>query len=80
MPAGTPDEWLFEDWQLIARAFTATTHEDCRSYDCETIDEQSVPVGNQERLAFVLNRERTDRAIAEIRVRTDVHRRECTAN
>jgi hypothetical protein len=28
MPAGTPDEWLFEDWQLIARALNAATHKD----------------------------------------------------
>lgn len=51
MPAGTPD-----DWQLIARTLTAATHEDCRCYDGETIDEQPVPVGNQERLVFVPNR------------------------
>ena len=38
MPAGTPDEWLFEDWQLIARALNAATHEDCRCYECDTID------------------------------------------
>lgn len=38
MPAGTPDEWLFEDWQLIARALTAAMHEDCRCYECDTID------------------------------------------
>ncbi len=38
MPAGTPDEWLFEDWQLIAHALTATTHENCRCYECDTID------------------------------------------
>ncbi|MFC6906912.1 hypothetical protein [Halalkalicoccus tibetensis] len=38
MPAGTPDEWLFEDWQLIARALTDATHENCRCYKCDTID------------------------------------------
>lgn len=38
MPAGTPDEWLFEDWQLIACALTAATHEDCQYYECDTID------------------------------------------
>ena len=38
MPAGTPDEWLFEDWQLIARALTNTKHEDCRCYECDTTD------------------------------------------
>ncbi|MFC6906814.1 hypothetical protein [Halalkalicoccus tibetensis] len=38
MSAGTPDEWLFEDWQLIARALMNTQHEDCRCYECDTID------------------------------------------
>ena len=37
-PARTPDEWLFEDWQLIARVLNAATHEDCRYYECDTID------------------------------------------
>ena len=38
IPPGTPDEWLFDDWQLIARALTATMHEDCQCYECDTID------------------------------------------
>ncbi|WP_122091423.1 hypothetical protein [Halalkalicoccus subterraneus] len=38
MPAGSPDEWLFEDWQLIARTLIDTTHEDCQCYECDTID------------------------------------------
>lgn len=33
-----PNEWLFEDWQLIAHALNAVTHEDCRCYECDTID------------------------------------------
>lgn len=38
MPAGTPDEWLFEDWQLIARALPAATHDDCWYYECDAIN------------------------------------------
>lgn len=38
MPAGTPDEWLYTDWLLIARAFENAKHEDCRCYECDTID------------------------------------------
>ncbi|WP_122089772.1 hypothetical protein [Halalkalicoccus subterraneus] len=38
MPAGTPDEWLFEDWLLIVHALNDATHENCRCYDCDTID------------------------------------------
>ncbi|MDL5361326.1 hypothetical protein [Halalkalicoccus sp. NIPERK01] len=38
MPYGTPDEWLFEDWQLIASALREAKHEDCRCYECDTVD------------------------------------------
>ena len=33
-----PDEWLFEDWQLIACALNAAEDDDCRCYKCDTID------------------------------------------
>lgn len=38
MTAGAPDEWLFDDWLLIARALTNAKHEECRCYECDTID------------------------------------------
>ena len=38
MPAGPLDEWLYSDWLLIARTLTKSKHDDCRCYDCDTID------------------------------------------
>ena len=38
MPAGTPDKWLYSDWLLIARTLAKSKHDDCRCYDCDTID------------------------------------------
>lgn len=38
MPYGTPDEWLFEDWTLIASALRETKHEEYRCYEYDTVD------------------------------------------
>lgn len=35
---GTPDEWLFEDWKLISSALRDAKHEDCRCYECDTVN------------------------------------------
>lgn len=38
MPYTTPDSWLYTDWLLIARALRAAKHENCRCYECDTLD------------------------------------------
>ncbi|MDL5363857.1 hypothetical protein [Halalkalicoccus sp. NIPERK01] len=38
MPAATPDEWLYTDWLLIVQALNAAKHEECRCYECDTLD------------------------------------------
>lgn len=38
MPAGTPDEWLYTDWLLIANALREAQHKDCQCYECDTIE------------------------------------------
>lgn len=40
MPYGTPNEWLFEDRTLIASALREAKREDCRCYECDTLDSQ----------------------------------------
>lgn len=38
MSAGTLGEWLYSNWLLIAWTLAKSKHDDCRYYDCDTID------------------------------------------